>query len=94
MIAWFGGSGTRGSLYAAVPQKVVGILLGFVFLAIAVWWVEAVGFRVIVNIGEGFTVYGWLWVAVAYGVGLIFTSKKFAPGGSEDVFGRRDTPKE
>ncbi len=94
MIAWFGGSGTRGSLYAKAPQKIAGIVMGFVFLAIGVWWVEAVGFRVNVNLGDGLTIPGWQWVILAYAVGLIFTSRKFAPGGSEDAIGRRNKQKE
>ena len=78
LIALFGGSGARGSLYGTKPQKVCGLGIGALFFAGSSYWISSTGFYV--NIFD-VKIDGWLWVLIGFVIAFLFTSKRLAQGG-------------
>ena len=74
LIAWFGGSGLRGSFNVGdKKQKSIGLIAGLVFLAVSLFWINYTGYWI--------TIYdvsfsGPIWVTIGFLVGLIFSTKK------------------
>ena len=72
-IAWWGGSGMRGSFYGDNKQKIVGIISGIIFLAISLYWINYTNYWVyLFDVG----IPGTLWIIIGFLIGLIFTTKK------------------
>jgi len=75
LIALFGGSGVRGSLYGTISQKIAGLTMGAIFLVGSLYWISLTGFYVnMFNV----IITGKLWVLTGFVVGVLFTSKKYA----------------
>ena len=81
LIALFGGSGLRGSLYGTKSQKRTGIVVGVIFLAASSLWISKTGFYVTIF---DVVIGGGLWVLIGFVVGFIFTTKKHAAVEPED----------
>ena len=74
IIAWFGGSGLRGSFNVGDnKQKITGIIAGIVFLAISLFWINYTGdWKKIFKIEMS----GTIWIVIGFLIGLIFSTKK------------------
>ena len=75
VIALFGASGARGSLYGSWGQKIVGVILGVIAVVIASLianWGQAT--VVIFNVGFPAP----LWVLIGALIGFVFTSRRDA----------------
>jgi len=74
IIAWFGGSGLRGSFNVGDnKQKITGIIAGIVFLAISLFWINYTGYWIKIFKIE---MSGTIWIAIGFLIGLIFSTKK------------------
>ncbi len=73
MLAWWAGSGLRGSLIAGnATQKIAGIVMTVIFLGGAHWLATSSGFRVIL---WGNSIGGGLWYLIGALVGFFATNK-------------------
>lgn len=73
LMAWWGGSGMRGGLHVGNrSQKITGITLGVVFLAISIYWMWYLQTWIKVF---NYDITGELWCIIGFFVGFIFTSK-------------------
>ena len=74
IIAWFGGSGLRGSFNVGdKKQKITGFVAGIVFLAISLFWINYTGYWI--KMGD-IQISGPLWAVLGFLIGLIFSTKK------------------
>ena len=74
LIAWFGGSGLRGSFNLGdKKQKITGFIAGLVFLGTSLFWIDYTGYWITI---WDVSFSGPLWVAIGFIVGLIFSTKK------------------
>ena len=74
IIAWFGGSGLRGSFNVGdKKQKITGFIAGIVFLAISLFWINYTGYWI--KMGD-IQISGPLWAVLGFLIGLIFSTKK------------------
>ena len=74
IIAWFGGSGLRGSFNVGdKKQKITGFLAGLVFLTIGLFWINYTGYWI--KMGD-IQISGLLWAIIGFLIGLIFSTKK------------------
>jgi len=74
MLAWFGGSGLRGSLIAGnKSQKISGMVFAAIFFYGAHWLATSPGFVVGLF---GNQIGGGLWWLIGAAIGFIATSKK------------------
>ena len=72
IIAWFGGSGLRGSFNVGdKKQKITGFIAGIVFLAISLFWINYTGYWI--KMGD-IQISGPLWAVLGFLIGLIFLS--------------------
>ena len=78
LIAWFGGSGLRGSFNVGDnSQKITGFILGAIALAISYFWINYTGYWIQVF---GIEMTGVVWIVIGFLVGLIFSTKKHSLG--------------
>ena len=74
LIAWFGGSGLRGSFnVGSKKEKITGSIAGLVFLTISLFWINYTGYWISIGSIE---FSGPLWSFIGFLVGLIFSTKK------------------
>lgn len=74
LIAWFGGSGLRGSFNVGTKkEKITGLIAGLVFLTISLFWINYTGYWITM---WDVSFSGPLWVTIGFLVGLIFSTKK------------------
>tara|TARA_B110000971_G_C20035620_1_gene514000 strand:+ start:4226 stop:4588 length:363 start_codon:yes stop_codon:yes gene_type:complete len=81
IIAWFGGAGMRGALFAKESnQKITGIVAGAVFLMVSLFWINYTGYWIgLFDI----TISGPIWSSFGFAIGFVLTTKKHA----ENKFG-------
>jgi len=74
IIAWFGGSGLRGSFNIGdKKQKITGFIAGLVFLGISLFWINYTGYSVkMLDI----VISGPMWLLLGFIIGLLFSTKK------------------
>ena len=78
LIAWFGGSGLRGSFNLGDnSQKITGLILGGIALLIGYLWISYTGYWIQVF---GVEMSGVVWIIIGFLVGLIFSTKKHSLG--------------
>ena len=75
LIAWFSGSGLRGSLYGTSGQKIFGIILGIIGFILSSIWIYFTGWWIAIY---DLYIDGNTWVLIGFLIGIIFTSKKDA----------------
>ena len=74
LIAWFGGSGLRGSFNVGdKKQKLTGLIAGLVFLAVSLFWIDYTGYWMTI---WDVSFSGPVWVSIGFLVGLLFSTKK------------------
>ena len=74
LIAWFGGSGLRGSFnVGSKKEKITGLIAGLVFLTISLFWIDYTGYWITI---WDVSFSGPVWVSIGFLVGLIFSTKK------------------
>jgi hypothetical protein len=81
MLAWWAGSGFRGSLLVGdKTQKIAGLLMAIIFLGVAHWLANESGF--IVGL-FGISFGGGVWYLIGAVIGFIATNKKDAASSEE-----------
>ena len=76
IIAWFGGAGMRGALFAEESnQKITGMVAGAVFLMISLFWINYTGYWIALF---DISISGPMWSGFGFAVGFVFTTKKHA----------------
>ena len=81
IIAWFGGSGLRGSFNVGdKKQKMAGLLAGIVFLVISLFWINYTNYFIKVSNTE---VSGPVWSFLGFLVGFAFSTKKHSENNFE-----------
>ena len=74
IIAWFGGSGLRGSFNVGdKKQKITGFIAGVIFVAISLFWTNYTNYFVRITDLE---MSGPIWCFIGFLVGLLFSTKK------------------
>ena len=74
IIAWFGGSGLRGSFnVGSKKEKITGLIAGLVFLAVSLFWIDYTGYWITI---WDVSFSGPVWVSIGFLVGLLFSTKK------------------
>ena len=78
IIAWFGGSGLRGSFNVGDnSQKITGFILGAIALTISYFWINYTGYWIQVFEIE---ITGVVWILIGFLIGLVFSTKKHSLG--------------
>ena len=78
LIAWFGGSGLRGSFNLGdLSQKITGTILGVIALIVSYLWINYTGYWIRIY---DFEFTGVQWAVIGFTIGLLFSTKEHSKG--------------
>jgi hypothetical protein len=72
-LAWYSGSGSRGTIHGPSDQKIIGTILGITTILVSLIWVSYTGWWVSIF---GIYIPGHIWVTIGFFIGFIFTTKE------------------